>query len=210
VKIEGEYLFNGPREDVWDIVRDPQVLATALPGTKSLDKVGENEYAGEMNVRVGPVSGLFSGRLVVSNEVPPESCTLTVDGRGSPGFLNGTGNVFLYEQADSTTLMKYDGEVQIGGRLASVGQRLLDTASKSIIRQGLEALNLALQARFAAKTEGKEVEYTPPSESKFMAAVATDMAGHIFTPVRIVWIAIAIIVIIAIIAAIVLSTGAGS
>lgn len=210
MKIEGEYLFNGNREDVWEIVRDPQVLATALPGTKSLDKVGENEYAGEMNVRVGPVSGLFSGRLIVSNEVEPESCTLIVDGRGSPGFMNGTGNVFLYDQGDNTTLMKYDGEVQIGGKLASVGQRLLDTASKSMIRQGLEALNLALQARVAAKTEGKEVEYTPPSESKFMAAVAKDMAGEIFTSSRVVWIAITIIGIIAIIAAIWISIGAGS
>lgn len=210
MKIEGEYLFNGSREDVWEIVRDPQVLATALPGTKSLDKVGENEYAGEMNVRVGPVAGLFSGRLIVSNEVEPESCTLTVDGRGSPGFMNGTGNVFLYDQGDSTTLMKYDGEVQIGGKLASVGQRLLDTASKSIIRQGLEALNLALQARVAAKTEGKNVEYTPPSESKFMAAVAKDMAGEIFTPARLVWIAIAILAVIGLIIIILNSTGAGN
>lgn len=210
MKIEGEYLFNGPREDVWFIVRDPEVLATALPGTKSLDKVGENEYAGEMNVRIGPVAGLFSGRLVVSNEVPPESCTLAVDGRGSPGFINGTGNVILYDQGDGTTLMKYDGDVQIGGKLASVGQRLLDTASKSTIRQGLEALNLALQARVAAKSEGKEVEYTPPSESKFMAAVAKDMAGQIFTPARVVWIVIAIVVIIAIIAAIWTRAGAGS
>ena len=210
MKIEGEYLFNGSREDVWEIVRDPQVLATALPGTKSLDKVGENEYAGEMNVRVGPVAGLFSGRLIVSNEVEPESCTLTVDGRGSPGFMNGTGNVFLYDQGDSTTLMKYDGEVQIGGKLASVGQRLLDTASKSIIRQGLEALNLALQARVAAKTEGKDVEFTPPSESKFMAAVAKDMAGEIFTPARIVWIAIAILAVIALIIIILNNTGAGN
>jgi len=210
VKIEGEYLFNGPREDVWEIIRDPEVLATALPGTKSLDKVGENEYRGEMNVKVGPVGGLFSGHLVVSNEVPPSSLTLTVDGRGSPGFVNGAGKVVLNDQGDGTTLMKYDGDVQIGGKLASVGQRLLDTASKSTIRQGLEALNLALQARVAAKSEGKEVEYTPPSESKFMAAVAKDMAGQIFTPARVAWIVIAIIAIIAIIAAISISTGAGS
>ena len=210
MKIEGEYLFNGPREDVWEIIRDPEVLATALPGTKSLDKVGENEYRGEMNVKVGPVGGLFSGHLVVSNEVPPSSLTLTVDGRGSPGFVNGAGNVVLNDQGDGTTLMKYDGDVQIGGKLASVGQRLLDTASKSTIRQGLEALNLALQARVAAKSEGKEVEYTPPSESKFMAAVAKDMAGQIFTPARVAWIVIAIIAIIAIIAAISISTGAGS
>ena len=206
MKIGGEYIFNGPREDVWEIIRDPEVLATALPGTKSLDKVGENEYAGEMNVRVGPVAGLFSGRLVVSNEVPPESCTLTVDGRGSPGFINGTGNVVLSDKGNETTLMTFDGDVQIGGRLASVGQRLLDTASKSMIRQGLEALNMALQARVAAKAEGKEVEYTPPTESQFMTAVAKDMAGEIFTPSRIIWIVVAILVIAGIIAAIWIGT----
>ncbi len=210
MKIEGEYLFNGPREDVWDIVRDPEVLATALPGTKSLVLVGENEYEGEMNVRIGPVGGLFSGRLIVSNENPPESCTLNVDGRGSPGFLSGTGNLVLYDQGDKNTLMKYGGDVQIGGRLASVGQRLLDTASKSMIQQGLEALNLALQARVAAKAEGKEVEYTPPSESEFMTAVAKDMAGQMLTPARIAGVIIAILVVIAIIAAIWIGTSAGS
>jgi len=201
VKIDGEYLFKGPREEVWEIIRDPEVLATALPGTKSLDKVGENEYRGDMNVKVGPVGGLFSGHLLVSNEVPPESLTLTVDGRGSPGFINGSGNVVLTDTGEGTTLMKYDGEVQIGGKLASVGQRLLDTASKSTIRQALDALDMALQARVAAKAEGKAVEYTPPSETQFAAAVAKDMAGQALSS-RTLWIIIAIIVIIAVIAAI--------
>jgi len=210
VKIEGDYLFNGPQDEVWTLIRDPEVLATALPGTKSLDKVGENEYVGEMNVRVGPVAGLFMGRLVVSNEIPPESCTLSVEGKGSPGFINGTGNVILNDQGAGTTLMKYEGEVQIGGKLASVGQRLLDTASKSTIRQALEALNVALQARMAAQSEGREVEYQPPSESKFMAAVAKDMAGEVFSSSRIIWIVIAILVILAIIVAIWIGTGSGS
>jgi uncharacterized protein len=204
VKIEGEYLFKGLRQDVWEIVLDPEILATALPGTKSLDKVGENEYQGEMNVRVGPVAGLFSGRLVVSNEVPPESFTMTVDGRGGPGFLNGSGNVTLNDQGDGTTMMKYEGDVNIGGRLASVGQRLLDTASKSIIRQGLEALDVALQAKVAAKAEGGEVEFTSPSESKFMATVAKDVAGEMLSS-RTLWIVITIIVILAIITAVWLS-----
>jgi hypothetical protein len=208
VKIDGEYLFNGPREEVWEIIRDPEVLATALPGTKSLDKVGENEYQGEMNIRVGPVGGLFSGHLVVSNEVPPSSLTMTVDGRGGPGFINGAGNVALNDQGDGTTLMKYDGEVQIGGKLASVGQRLLDTASKSTIRQGLEALDVALQARVTAKSEGRAVEYTPPSESEFVAAVAKDMAGQMLSS-RTVWIIIAIIVILAFVAVIWISRAHG-
>lgn len=209
MKIAGEYLFAGPREEVWKIVRDPEVLATALPGTKSLDKVGENEYEGQMNVRVGPVAGLFSGRLVISREVPPESCTLTVEGKGGPGFLRGTGDVTLRDQGDGTTLLNYEGEVQIGGRLASVGQRLLDTASKSIIRQGLEALNVALQARLAAGSGGKEVDYVPPSESAFAAAVAKDMAGEVFSSSRLIWIAVAVLVIIVILVAIWISAGPG-
>ena len=208
MKIDGEYLFKGPREEVWEIIRDPEVLATALPGTKSLDKVGENEYQGEMNIRIGPVGGLFSGHLVVSNEIPPASLTMTVDGRGSPGFINGAGNVALNDQGDGTTLMKYDGEVQIGGKLASVGQRLLDTASKSTIRQGLEALDVALQARVTAKSEGRAVEYTPPSESEFVAAVAKDMAGQMLSS-RTVWIIIAIIVILAFVAVIWVSRAHG-
>ena len=208
MKIEGEHLFNGPREEVWIIVRDPEALATALPGTKSLDLVGEKEYVGEMNVRIGPVAGLFSGRILVSNELPPESCTLTVEGKGIPGFLNGAGNVVLYDQGDGTTLMKYDGDVQVGGKLASVGQRLLDTASKSIIRQGLEALNLALQARVAAKAGQADIDYKPPTESEFVAAVAKDMAGQLISP-RVFWIAFSVFIILAVVIAVLLSRGGG-
>ena len=134
MKLEGEYVFDGPREEVWEMVRDPEVLATALPGTQSLEQVGENEYAGKMHVRIGPVSGVFAGKIVVSDEVPPESYTLAVDGRGAPGFANGTGHVQLFERDDGKTLMQYEGDMQVGGRLASVGQRLIDTASKSMIQ----------------------------------------------------------------------------
>ncbi len=147
MRIEGEYTFSGTREDVWEIVRDPEILSTALPGTQKFEQVGENEYEGRMNVRIGPVSGTFGGKLTVSNEIPPESYTLTVEGTGKVGFLKGTGDVELLDQGDGTTLMKYDGEVQIGGRVASVGQRLFDTVSKSMIKQGLEKLDEALQAR---------------------------------------------------------------
>ena len=210
MKVEGEYVFNGPREAVWELVRDPEVLATALPGTQSLNQVSENEYEGEMHVRVGPVAGVFSGRVVASDEVPPESYTLMVEGKGAPGFAKGTGHVQLIDQGDGTTLMKYEGDVQIGGRIASVGQRLIDTASKSMIRQGLEALNKALEARVAAKSEGKEnVEYSAPSEAEFAAAVAKDMAGEVLSSSRMIWIAIAVVIVIVIVAVILTSRGGG-
>jgi len=210
MKLEGEHIFDGPREQVWQIVRDPDVLVTALPGATDLNQVGENEYEGEMNVRIGPVAGLFSGRIVVSDEVPPESYTLAVEGKGSPGFAKGIGHVQLIEQSDGTTLMKYEGEVQIGGRLAGVGQRLIDTASKSMIRQGLEALNQALQARVAAQAEGKkEIAYQPPSEAEFAAAVAKDMAGEMLSSARTRLLLIAIAVAIVIIVVVVVLTNTG-
>ena len=193
MKLDGEYTFNGPREAVWDLVRDPEVLVTALPGTQSLEQVGENEYEGKMHVRIGPMSGVFDGKIVVSDEVPPDSYTLTVDGRGAPGFIKGTGHVQLLEQEDETTLMVYEGEMQVGGKLANVGQRLIDSASKSMIHQGLESLNNALQARMLAETEGIEVEYVPPTEAEFAAAVAKDVASDMLPPAQTVGIILAIV-----------------
>ncbi len=210
MKLEGEYVFNGPREEVWALVRDPEVLAAALPGAQSLNKVSESEYEGKMNVRVGPLSGVFSGKIVVSDEVPPESYTLSVEGRGSTGFAKGTGHVQLIDRGDGTTLMKYEGELQVGGKLAGVGQRMLETVSKSMTRQGLESLNQALQARMAAKSEGQEEgNYTPPSEAQFAAAVARDMAGEVLSSSRVMWIAVAVAVVIVVVAVILISRGGG-
>ena len=203
MKLQGEYIFDGPREEVWEIVRDPEVLATALPGTQSLELVGENEYAGKMNVRIGPVAGVFAGKIVVSDEVPPESCTLEVEGKGAPGFGSGTGHVQLVELEDGQTLLKYEGDMQVGGKIASVGQRLIDTASKSMISQGLESLNNSLKARMQAEEEGAEVEYVPPTEAEFAAAVAKDVAREMLPPAQIVGIVAAVAAVVAAIALVV-------
>lgn len=207
MKLAGEYVFNGPRAEVWKLVRDPEVLATALPGAQSLSQVSENEYEGTMNVRIGPVAGVFAGRVVVSDEVPPESYTLTVEGKGNPGWAKGSGQVRLVEQGDGTTLMKYEGEVQIGGRIASVGQRLIDSVSKSLIRQGLETLNQALQARIAARYQGQEVNYSPPSEAEFAVAVAKDMATQALTSSPWLWVVLAALVVIVVVAVILITRG---
>lgn len=178
MKLEGEHVFKGPREAVWEMFYDPEVLASALPGTQKLEMVAENEYEGAMNVRIGPVSGSFTGKLVISDVVEPETCTLTVDGRGTPGFAKGVGKVQFIDQGDGTTLMKYEGDLNIGGALASVGQRMIDSVAKTMIRQAFEVLDKALEARLAAKASGSEVvDFKPPSETEFAAAVAKDMAG---------------------------------
>ena len=155
MKIEGEYLFDGPRQDLWQLVRDPQVLASCMPGTQSVQKVSDTQYTGELQVHIGPIAGNFGGQLFVTNEVPPASCTLTVEGKGKIGFLKGVGNIDMTEQEENKTLMKYTGEVQIGGKVASVGQRLFDTVSKGMIKQGLDKLNEILQARLKDTSAGR-------------------------------------------------------
>jgi hypothetical protein len=149
MKIEGQYTFDGPRPILWELVRDPQVLATCLPGSPSVRKTGEHEYEGEIGIRVGPISGAFAGQLSVTNEVPPASCTLTVEGKGKVGFVKGVGNIDMAEMGPGKTLMNYTGEVQIGGKVASVGQRLFDSVSRGMIDQALGKLNETLRARSA-------------------------------------------------------------
>ena len=200
MKVEGEHQFNGTPQQVWDLFRDTDVMASALPGTQKMEFLGDNKYEAAMNVRVGPVSGEFSGQLIISNENHPHSYTMTVEGRGKPGFLIGTGDVSLEDQGELGTLMTYVGEVQIGGKLAAVGQRLIDTVSKSIISQAFETLDQVLSERVSAESEGREAVYEEASESDYAAAVAKDMVGGIFSSPWMKWaIGIVIIVVIAVI-----------
>ena len=164
MKVQGEHLFKGTPQQVWELFRDTEVMAAALPGTRKMELVEENKYQAVMNVRVGPVAGEFSGELLISNEKFPESYTMTVEGRGKPGFLKGVGDVILKELGENQTLMAYTGEVQIGGRLAAVGQRLIDTVSKSIISAAFETLDHVLAERVAAADENREVSYEKASE----------------------------------------------
>jgi len=189
MKLSGEFVFDGNRTDVWELLRDPDELVKALPGAQSLTKVSENEYTGKMHVRVGPVSGVFSGKLTISEEVPPDSFTMQVDGRGAPGFVKGRGAITLTDHSDGKTHMAYSGDVQVGGRLASVGQRLVESVSKSMVKQGLETLNMALIAKSApvaaetpAESASPAMTYTPPSEMEFAMGVAKDLLADAFTP----------------------------
>ncbi len=184
MKIEGEHVFQGSGEQVWELVRDPSVLATALPGTQELEQLSDTEYAGAINLRVGPIGGSFSGKIFVEDEAPPEYVKLRAEGEGKPGFFKGVGEVLLLDQGEGRTLMKYSGDIQIGGKLASVGQRLIDTTSKSMIRQGFEVLDQALAAGIGGEEDAGEIEFAVPSEAEFAASVAKDVAKETLTGSR--------------------------
>ncbi|MCB0072000.1 MAG: carbon monoxide dehydrogenase subunit G, partial [Caldilineaceae bacterium] len=141
MQLEGSYQFQAPRAAVWDALMNPDVLAQALPGGEQMERVGDNEYRAVMNVRVGPVQGKFQGSIELADIVEQESYRMTVSGQGAPGFLSGEGTLRLEENGTGTdaiyTDLIYSGDVQIGGRIAGVSQRLIDSTAKSLTRQGL-------------------------------------------------------------------------
>ncbi len=179
MKVEGSYTFAAPQEIVWPMLQDPVVLANIMPGCEALEVVSENEFEGVLKIKVGPVQGKFNGTVQLNDIVAPDSFAILVNGRGAPGFVKGTGDLHLIEE-NGSTILTYEGDAQVGGRLASVGQRLLETSARAIIRQSLEGLDQQIQARMAVP-EGEEYSPEtvgpppPPSQVAFAKGVAQNM-----------------------------------
>jgi uncharacterized protein len=147
MRLEGTHMFAAPRAAVWEALMDPAVLAGALPGGEQLEMVGDNQYRAVMNVKVGPVQGRFEGKILLEDIIAPERYTMKVDGQGAPGFVTGDGLLELLEADGGGTVLRYGGDVAVGGRIAGVGQRLIESTAKSVTRQGLTALDQMIQAR---------------------------------------------------------------
>jgi uncharacterized protein len=147
--ISGSYTFDAPQSLVWEALQDPNVLGAILPGGQGITLVGENEYNGVLQIKVGPVQGTFQGHIKLLDIVAPVSYRLDVDGKGAPGFVKANGGLKL-EARGEQTYMEYSGSAQIGGKIASVGQRLIDSSARSIIRHSLDALNEYLKVKAAA------------------------------------------------------------
>ncbi len=146
MKISGSFTVPAPQERAYTLLQDPEILAKCMPGTDQLNKVGEDEYEMKMKVLIASIGGSFGGKVRLSDQHPPESFKLVVEGNGKIGFLKGEGLLNLASNGDSSTEVKYDGDVQVGGTIASVGQRLLDTTAKHIIKKFFEKFAEAAQA----------------------------------------------------------------
>lgn len=145
MKLTGEHLFDADGQRLWRALLDPEVLAKTLPGTEKLERTGENEYRGTLTVKVGPVQGSFEGGVKLFDLDPPHGYRMEIEGRGAPGFLKGTGKLEL-EPRGAQTNLRYEIDAQVGGRVAAVGQRLIESSAKVITRQGLEGLERQLAA----------------------------------------------------------------
>lgn len=186
MKLEGSYTFDAPRQLVWQMFFDPEVLARTMPGCEKLEQIAENTFEGRMRMQVGPVQGIFKGTVILSDLQAPETYHMQVDGQGPSGFMKGEGDVRL-EETDAGTIMHYVGEANVGGRIAQVGQRLMDSSARAIVKQSLDNLAKQVEARqqpgkesVSRSENGSAVEAAPPppSQTEFALGVAREMASE--------------------------------
>jgi carbon monoxide dehydrogenase subunit G len=146
MKIEGTYQISAPRERVFEALTDPAILQKCIPGCERLEKAGENRYNATLSAGVGPIKGTFSATVAIENMMPPSNYRLVVEGKGQPGFIKGTGDLIL-EDHNGGTLIRYTGNVQVGGMLASVGQRMIESTAKMLAGKFFSALEAELRSR---------------------------------------------------------------
>ena len=203
MKVQGDFTFDAPAGEVWKALLDPTVLASIMPGCKKLEQTGEGQYEGDLEVKVGPVQGKFQGSVRLSDIDEPKGYTIHVDGKGSQGFVKATSRVTL-EGDGARTRMEYDADAQVGGRIASVGQRLVEASAKAIIRQSLDGLNQVVASWSAngsatAGEEGAAAASPPPqiSQARFAAGVAREVTKELIpAPLRVPLVLGAVVVVI--------------
>jgi uncharacterized protein len=212
MKIEGQHTFDAPREAVWNAVMNPEVIARTIPGCEKLEQVGDTEFKGAMKIKVGPVQGDFQGHVTLYDLNPHDSYRLKLKGQGPAGFVDGDGLLTLTEDGGKTVLA-YDIDAKVGGRIASVGQRLVESSAKVVSRQALEGLEAQIQSTLSDHGEpgdggdgdqGAAPAPTAPSQGEFAQAFAKGLIAELIPPEK--WplmIVLAIVVLTAIVLALI-------
>ena len=145
MKVEGVQDLPASRERVWIMLMDPAVLARCLPGCEKLEPLGENKYKASLKVGVASIKGGYTGTITLSDLNQPASYKMTLEGKGSPGFVRGVAAVKL-EDEEGTTELRYSGDVQVGGLIASIGQRMLQGMATTMLHQFFEAFEKEVRA----------------------------------------------------------------
>ncbi len=139
MKIDGTHKIDMPRDRVFTALTDPAVLQKCIPGCQQMEKTGENQYNAKLTAGVGPIKGVFTATVSLEKITPPEHFKLVVEGKGQPGFVKGSGELAL-KDADAGTEIQYSGDVSVGGLIAGVGQRMIQSVGKMMAERFFVAL----------------------------------------------------------------------
>lgn len=141
MKIKGERTFDAPRDRVWEILLDPEIIAKCIPGCQRLEAVDADTFEATLKIGVGAVSGTYDGTLRIRERVVPSRYAMSFEGTGRGGFVRGTGAADLREE-NGVTVVVYDCDVEVGGLIASVGQRVLEGVSGFLVGQMFSKLQV--------------------------------------------------------------------
>ena len=135
VNMDGEERIDAPIGKVWEALNDPEILKACIPGCESLDKKSERELAATVALKIGPIKARFNGEVELKNLKPPHSYTIEGEGKGGiAGFAKGGADVALKEDGDGT-ILSYTARADVGGKMAQLGSRLIQSTSKKLAAQ---------------------------------------------------------------------------
>ncbi|WP_342451399.1 SRPBCC family protein [Neoroseomonas nitratireducens] len=168
--MSGERRIPAPRQRVWEALNDPEMLRAAIPGCDSVTRTAEDAFEAKVSVKIGPMAAKFGGKVKLENVNPPASYTISGEGNGGAmGFAKGGADVALEEVGPSETVLKYTVKAQVGGKMAQLGARLIDSTAKQMSDQFFD--------RFAAA-----VAPPPPAEIPAVAEGAPAAAPAAAAP----------------------------
>lgn len=189
--MQGSRQLTVTQQQAWDALNDPEVLRRCIPGCDQVEATGEGQYAVSLSLKIGPVSARFKGKITLSDLQPPSGYTLHFDGQGGvAGFGKGSAQVSL-TPVDAGTTLAYTVHAQVGGKVAQLGQRLIDGAARSLAEDFFKRFDEEMQRRHGAgagATPSSQAGAQAPGKtarfSRFPAWASTAAA---FAVIALVW-----------------------
>ncbi|MBE9603317.1 carbon monoxide dehydrogenase subunit G [Acetobacteraceae bacterium H6797] len=167
MEMTGERQIAAPRQAVWEALNDPEVLKSAIPGCESVERTAEDQFQARVAMKIGPMAAKFSGKVTLSNINPPAGYTITGEGNGGAiGFAKGGADVSLEEVGPSETTLRYAVKAQVGGKMAQLGARLIDSTAKQMADQFFDRFAANLAARYPAAPAAPVEEANPVEQAK--------------------------------------------
>ena len=189
MEMTGEYKIPAPREKVWEALNDPEILKVCIPGCQEMSKESDTELSATVKSKVGPVSATFKGKVTLSDVDAPNGYKISGEGTGGvAGFAKGGAEVSLADDGDGT-LLNYTATGQVGGKLAQIGSRLIDSTAKKMANEFFGKFAEVVAAENAAPEASQEAETSaaPAQETAIETpAAAPAQSGGGISPV--VWV----------------------
>ena len=162
MEMSGERRIEAPRALVWQALNDPDALKAAIPGCESIEKLSDTELAARLAIKIGPMAAKFSAKVKLENLDPPASYTITGEGNGGAmGFAKGGADVALEEVGPTETILRYNVKAQVGGKMAQLGARLIDSTAKQMADQFFDRFKANLEPKAPAAEAASTVVAMP-------------------------------------------------